>query len=80
MKQLVDFVQGLRSEDIRKQPSIAETVDWARTLILMNVDQLGEDLVRDTLNVLLKHESDIQAVGTNIGKLVRDSVQGRRAG
>ena len=79
LKQLVDFVQGLRGEDIRKQPSIAETVDWARTLILMNADQLGEDMVRDTLNVLLKHESDIQAVDNKIGKLVRDSVQGRRA-
>ena len=78
LKQLVDFVQGLRGEDIRKQPSIAETVDWARTLILMNADQLGEDMVRDTLNVLLKHESDIEAVETSLGKLVRNSVQGRR--
>ena len=79
LTQLVDFVQGLRGEDIRKQPSIAETVDWARTLVLMHADTLGEDMVRDTLNVLLKHESDIEAVDSKIGKLVRDSVQGGRA-
>lgn len=79
LTQLVDFVQGLRGEDIRKQPSISETVDWARTLVLMHADTLGEDMVRDTLNVLLKHESDIEAVDLKIGKLVRDSVQGGRA-
>ncbi len=79
LAQLVDFVQGLRGEDIRKQPSISETVDWARTLVLMHADALGEDMVRDTLNVLLKHESDIEAVDRKIGKLVRDSVQGGRA-
>ena len=78
LKQLVDFVQGLREQDIRKQPSISETVDWARTLVLMHAEALGEDMVRDTLNVLLKHESDIEAVDLQIGKLVRDSVDGKR--
>lgn len=78
LRQLVDFVQGLRSEDIRKQPSIAETVDWARTLLLMHADALDETLVRDTLNVLLKHESDLESVSTSVGKLVRDAVDGPR--
>ena len=45
----------------------------------MHADTLGEDMVRDTLNVLLKHESDIEAVDLKIGKLVRNSVQGGRA-
>ncbi|MEM6412645.1 MAG: MoxR family ATPase [Pseudomonadota bacterium] len=78
LRQLVDFVQGLRSEDIRKQPSIAETVDWARTLLLMHADAIDETLVRDTLNVLLKHESDLESVSTSVGKLVRDAVDGPR--
>ncbi len=78
LAQLVDFVQGLRDQDIRKQPSISETVDWARTLVLMHADALGEDMVRDTLNVLLKHESDIEVVDKSLGKLVRASVQGGR--
>lgn len=74
--QLVAFVQALREEDIRKQPSIAETVDWARTLLLLHADALDEALVRRTLNVLLKHESDIQAVDRQIGKLARAAAAG----
>ena len=80
LRQLVDFVQGLRAQDIRKRPSIAETVDWARTLLLMHADALDETLVRETLNVLLKHESDIDAVSTDLGRIVRDAVDGPRLG
>ena len=71
LKQLVDFVQGLRDLDIRKRPSISETVDWARTLLLMHATELDEDMVRSTLNVLLKHESDIQAVDKDVRTLAR---------
>ncbi|MEO1421347.1 MAG: MoxR family ATPase [Pseudomonadota bacterium] len=80
LRQLVDFVQGLRGEDIRKQPSIAETVDWARTLLLMHADALDETLVRETLNVLLKHESDIESATPNVSKLVRNAIDGPRLG
>ena len=73
LTQLVVFVQGLRDLDIRKQPSISETVDWARTLILMHANDLDEDMVRTTLNVLLKHESDIAAVDKDLRKLTRTS-------
>ena len=71
LKQLVDFVQGLRELDIRKRPSISETVDWARTLLLMHATELDEEMVRSTLNVLLKHESDIQAVDKDVRTLAR---------
>ncbi|MEQ3744673.1 MAG: MoxR family ATPase [Henriciella sp.] len=73
LTQLVVFVQGLRDLDIRKQPSISETVDWTRTLILMHANDLDEDMVRTTLNVLLKHESDIAAVDKDLRKLTRTS-------
>lgn len=73
LAQMVDFVQGLRDLDIRKRPSISETVDWARTLLLMHATSLDEDMVRSTLNVLLKHESDIQSINTDIGPLTRRS-------
>lgn len=75
LTQLVTFVQGLRDLDIRKRPSISETVDWARTLILMHANDLDEDMVRSTLNVLLKHESDIAAVDTDLRKLTRTSAE-----
>ncbi|MEO1101020.1 MAG: MoxR family ATPase [Pseudomonadota bacterium] len=71
LKQLVAFVQGLREMDIRKRPSISETVDWARTLILMHANELDEAMVRSTLNVLLKHESDIASVDREILPLAR---------
>jgi MoxR-like ATPase len=60
LAQMVAFVQALRSENIRKPPSMAESVDWARTLLLLHARVLDADLVRDTLNVLLKRESDIR--------------------
>ena len=71
LDQLVAFVHSLREEDIKKLPSISETVDWARTLILMHADDLKPDLVRATLNVLLKFESDIRHLEPKIGELTR---------
>ncbi len=73
LNQLVAFVQSLREADIKKRPSIAETVDWARTLLLMHADMLDETLVRRTLNVLLKHESDIAAVDRSLAKFAREA-------
>ena len=71
--QLVGFVQSLRGLDLRKSPSISETVDWARALILLNAGALEGEVVRDTLNVLLKFEQDIAAVEPQIAELVRQS-------
>jgi len=74
LKQLVHFVQALRQEHIRKPPSVAESMDWARTLLLLHAGALDETLVRDTLNVLLKRESDIQAVQARLPQLTRDAL------
>ncbi len=70
-RQLVGFVQSLRGLDLRKSPSISETVDWARALILLNASALEGEVVRDTLNVLLKFEQDIAAVEPQIAELLR---------
>jgi MoxR-like ATPase len=56
--ELVSFVQKLRTLDLHKIPSIAETIDWARALIALGARHLDPDLVRDTLGALLKHEED----------------------
>jgi MoxR-like ATPase len=74
-KQLVSFVQALREQDLKKLPSISETIDWARVLLLLHTDSLSGDLVRDTLNVLLKFETDIAAVTPKVSELVRKSAQ-----
>src|SRR3954451_24460902 len=57
-EQLVRTVRALRALDLRKSPSIAETVDWAQTLLALGLDTLDEAAVRDTLGVVLKHASD----------------------
>ena len=74
-KQLVKFVQSLREEDLKKLPSISETIDWARVIILMHAISLNSNLVRETLNVLLKFEQDIATVDRNIPKLVRKALE-----
>ena len=69
--QLVAFVQSVRDTNIRKPPSVAESVDWARTLLLLHAPALDEGMVRDTLNVLLKRETDIAEVSPQVGVLTR---------
>jgi MoxR-like ATPase len=69
-RQLVAFVQSLRTLDLRKAPSISETVDWARALILLHAQALEPAMVRDTLNVILKFEQDITAVEPQIVELL----------
>jgi len=71
MTQLVSFVQQLREEDLKKLPSISETVDWAKVMVLMHADKLDPAIVRKTLNVLLKFETDIESVDLKISELSR---------
>ncbi len=77
MRQLVAFVQGVRELDLKKHPSVSETIDWARALMLLNASELDGDLVRETLNVILKFEEDIQAVDRQVLELVRQSEKAR---
>jgi len=51
---------SLRALDIKKKPSVSETLDWARTLLVLGADEISSELVADTLPVLLKHQSDIE--------------------
>ena len=71
LAQLVAFVQALRADNIRKPPSMAESVDWARTLLLLHANVLDESMVRDTLGVLLKRETDVREVESHLGSLTR---------
>jgi MoxR-like ATPase len=60
--QAVELVQRLRDLDLRKSPSISETLDWAKSLVALNAKQLDGRTLETTMNVLLKHESDLQKV------------------
>ncbi|PUA82902.1 AAA family ATPase [Nocardioides currus] len=57
-RQLVEVVARMRELELKKAPSIAESVDWARTLIALEIGDLDEDAIRSTLGVVLKHASD----------------------
>src|SRR5262249_51808885 len=58
-RQLVTFIHDLREMDLKKVPAISETIDWARTLLLLHTDRLDPNLVLDTLNRILKFQEDI---------------------
>jgi MoxR-like ATPase len=59
-QQAVEVVQSLRTMELKKSPSVAETIDWARALVMLNADNLDRATLENTLTVLLKHESDVQ--------------------
>jgi MoxR-like ATPase len=61
-RQAVEMVQRLREMDLRKSPSISETLDWAKALVTLNASSLDTETFETTLSVLLKHESDLQRV------------------
>lgn len=58
-KQAVDAVQALRRLDLKKYPSVSETLDWARALVTLNAESLDRKVLDNTLSVLLKHETDM---------------------
>lgn len=59
-QQAVEVVQSLRQMDLKKSPSVSETIDWAKALVMLNADQLDKKTLETTLTILLKHESDVQ--------------------
>ncbi|MFE1347428.1 AAA family ATPase [Streptomyces sp. NPDC058757] len=63
---VVRVVGALRAMDLRKVPSVSETIDWARTLLALGADRLDERVVRETLGVLLKHQGDIVKAGAGL--------------
>ena len=75
LAQLVAFIQLIRGENLRKLPSISETIDWARTLLLLHAEALEPEMVRNTLNVVLKRQSDILAVAAKADVLTGEAVK-----
>jgi MoxR-like ATPase len=73
--QVVAAVQKVREIDLKKVPSISETLDWARTLTVLNAEDLDEEIVNDTLNVILKYEGDIRKAQTELVDFLRAGKQ-----
>ncbi len=64
--QVARIVRSLRSLDLKKHPSISETLDWARTLVLLGIESVDEETARSTLHLLLKYRSDIEAAAKEL--------------
>jgi len=74
-RQAVELVQRLRRMDLRKNPGISETLDWARALLLLNAEAIDPDTLENTLSVLLKHERDVQRARLSLAREARGAVQ-----
>jgi MoxR-like ATPase len=72
---LVQMMQALRKLDLKKTPSISETLDWARALLALNAKELDRDLANQTLNVILKYEGDVRKAEGELDKLLAKKVK-----
>ena len=70
IKTLVYIVQELRKLELKKTPSISEAIDWAKALLYLNVQQITTEDVNKTLNILIKHEDDIEKVKEKLEKIL----------
>ncbi len=79
-RQVVAFVQRLRGEDLFKKPGVAETIDWAKCLLALDVVTLSPEVIADTLGALLKYQDDIQKIsGHEAGRLLDEVRKGLAA-
>jgi hypothetical protein len=71
MGEVVGLVHALRALDLKKAPSISETLDWARALVVMNVADLEDTLVKDTLSTICKYEGDLRKAEKELSSYVQ---------
>jgi MoxR-like ATPase len=74
-REIVAFVQQLRTEDLFKKPGVAETIDWANCLLALDVIDLSPEVIADTLGAILKYQDDIQRLQGSEAKRILDQVQ-----
>jgi len=69
-EQLVDAIRKIRELDLKKKPCISETLDWAQSLITLQVEDLTAEVVTDTLSVICKYRADVEQVGEKMDKII----------
>jgi MoxR-like ATPase len=74
-REIVAFVQKLRREDLFKRPGVAETIDWAKCLLALDVIALSPEVISDTLGAILKYQDDIQKLQGSEAKRLLDEVK-----
>ena len=74
-REIVAFVQRLRGEDLFKKPGVAETIDWAKCLLALDVINLSPETIADTLGAILKYQDDIQKLQGSEAKRILDAAK-----
>mgnify|MGYP000226992361 CR=1 FL=1 len=74
-REVVAFVQSLRTEDLFKKPGVAETIDWAKCLLALDIINLSPEVIADTLGAILKYQDDIQKLQGSEAKRILDEAK-----
>jgi MoxR-like ATPase len=78
-RKLVEIVHQVRELDLKKPPSIAESIDWARALLLLGADDIDADTFRQTMSVIVKHRTDLDTVAARVGVKLEPAADARPA-
>ena len=78
-RRLVEVVAMVRELDLKKPPSIAESIDWARALVLLGADDIDQQTFRDTMSIIVKHRTDLDMVAERVGVKLTDGLIGRQS-
>jgi hypothetical protein len=70
----------IRALDLKKPPSIAESIDWARALLLLGADEIDEGVLKRTMSIIVKHRTDLDVVAERAGVKLTDGLIGRAQG
>jgi MoxR-like ATPase len=79
-RKLVEVVHMIRALDMKKPPSIAESIDWARALLLLGADDIDQTVLEKTMSVIVKHRTDLDLVAERVGVKLTDGLASRQAG
>jgi MoxR-like ATPase len=66
-RRLVEVIHMIRALDLKKPPSIAESIDWARSLLLLGAEDIDRDVFQQTMSIIVKHRTDIDLVAERVG-------------
>jgi MoxR-like ATPase len=78
-RKLVEVVHMVRALDLKKPPSIAESIDWARALLLLGADDVDQAVLAKTMSIIVKHRSDLDLVAERVGVKLGDGLLGKQA-
>jgi MoxR-like ATPase len=73
-RRLVEIVHMVRRLDLKKPPSIAESIDWARALLLLGADDIDRDMLERTMSIVVKHRTDLDVVLERVGAKLSDGL------